>query len=243
MISSIYRHLFLELRRSSYWIDTMFMNIIKGVGLTLGCMPMLVVSVVLDYVLFAVFQKPFSVSFLTLAVCGLLLDFVLKVRFLKFGYRQYDPYLTLPIGRRRIVNYEVVKSLISVYNIYGVILIMPFFIRMVYIGRLSASLAVSYMLFVFAVQLCVSLLARVSKSLSRVSFVVILSVFVAICVASIYYLMGLEMLPYGIEVIRRNSLMCFVLGGFLYVVYYVFTSFTIRRSMYNPQIEKYKIPN
>lgn len=232
MISSIYRHLFLELKRSSYWIDTVLMNIVKGMGLALVSLPFLLVSYVLDYVLDATIQKPLSLSFLTLAVCGLLLDFVLKVRFLKFGYRQYGPYLTLPIGRRRIVNYEVVKSLISVYNIYGVILTMPFFIRMVYIGRLSASLAVSYILFVFAVQLCVSLLARVSKSLSRVSFVVILSVFVAICVASIYYLMEVESLPSVLETIRSNSVVFFMLGGLLYVVYYIFTSLTIRRSMY-----------
>ncbi len=232
MISSIYRHLFLELKRSSYWIDTVLMNIVKGMGLALVSLPFLLVSYVLDYVLDATIQKPLSLSFLTLAVCGLLLDFVLKVRFLKFGYRQYGPYLTLPIGRRRIVNYEVVKSLISVYNIYGVILLMPFFIRMVYVGRLSVLLAVSYMLFVFAVQLCVSLLARVSKSLSRVSFVVILSVFVAICVASIYYLMEVESLPSVLETIRSNSVVFFMLGGLLYVVYYIFTSLTIRRSMY-----------
>ena len=93
-------------------------------------------------------------------------------------------------------------------------------------------LAVSYMLFVFAVQLCVSLLARVSKSLSRVSFVVILSVFVAICVASIYYLMEVESLPSVLETIRSNSVVFFILGGLLYVVYYIFTSLTIRRSMY-----------
>ena len=58
MISSIYRHLFLELKRSSYWIDTVLMNIVKGMGLALVSLPFLLVSYVLDYVLDATIQKP-----------------------------------------------------------------------------------------------------------------------------------------------------------------------------------------
>ncbi|MFD1094487.1 DUF5687 family protein [Salegentibacter chungangensis] len=73
------------------------------------------------------------------------------------------PLLTLPIKKRKVVNFVLNKSLFSFYNLLPLLIIIPFGAYVIYKGDYGPLNILSWMLSVFALSLCVNFLNFIIK--------------------------------------------------------------------------------
>lgn len=211
-------HLLLKIRRQPFWTDLWLFKTIKICLLLFASIPLLFMSLSLDYLLEVFFHKNILVSLFITSFGFLLVDFLIKVRFLQFDNSRYLPYTTLPIKTYKIIFYEALQAMFSGINLYGLVLVLPFLIRIVYEGKLSVSLFFAYAMFVYVIELLVYVLVRWSKNARKVIFLIVSFLFVAVCLCGIYYLQSINLLPLSVVTILYNPIVIWLLVASLFVV-------------------------
>lgn len=66
------------------------------------------------------------------------------------------PLLTMPVSKRKIVNYVLIKSFFSFFNLLPLLVIVPFGFFIIYKSDYNSSAVFAWMLAVFALSLCVN---------------------------------------------------------------------------------------
>ncbi|GHV15094.1 hypothetical protein FACS1894169_05470 [Bacteroidia bacterium] len=103
-------------------------------------------------------------TFNSFALYLFLLDYIVKYIFKQNQSMQIAPYLCLPVKRNRLFNFLLVKEFTNVWNLYLLILIVPFAFKSItpYYG-----LSIAFLYIIFFYSLCIgnSLLVSLSNNL------------------------------------------------------------------------------
>ena len=60
-----------------------------------------------------------------------ILLFIIRIFFQKEPYNYLKPYYHLPIKRRKLINFQIIKSLINIYNLLPFLIFLPFCIKVI----------------------------------------------------------------------------------------------------------------
>ncbi|MFT4221372.1 DUF5687 family protein [Dysgonomonas sp.] len=103
-------------------------------------------------------------TFNSIALYLFLLDYIIKYIFKQNQSMQIAPYLSLPIKRNRLFNFLLVKEFTNVWNLYLIILIIPFSLKAIvpFYGLGTAAL---YIVFIYSLSIGNSLLVSLSNNL------------------------------------------------------------------------------
>jgi hypothetical protein len=129
-------HQWKEKIRSSFWQKNIILNIVLGIlGLYL-ILNFIAVSFFADKILLDVFKDCDVIeSFTRLLFYYLLFDLIARFFFQQLPTISIQPYLTLPIKKSTLIHYPIIKSVFSFFNLLAILLILPFFIKNIYLTQ------------------------------------------------------------------------------------------------------------
>ncbi|MDH6305912.1 hypothetical protein M2459_002699 [Parabacteroides sp. PF5-5] len=164
-------------------------------------------------------------SFNYLLLYIFLADFLLKYMFKQSQTMQIVPYLALPVKRFRLFNFLLTKEFSNVWNLYLLLMLLPFVIKSVipYYGAISTIL---YMLYIYLSCIGNSLLVNISNNLFRRNgWFLFLPVIVVAIIAGITFIPGLDVCDYAVRwgewILEKNLLawgaVLLVFGLFWYI--------------------------
>ena len=122
----------------------------------------------------------------------LLLDFIIKYTMKQSQTIQIAPYLTLPIKRRTLFNYLLVKEFTNIWNLYFLFFLVPFVFKAIpqYYGYISAIL---YILFIYFLCLGNSLLVNISNNLlKRSGWFLFLPIIIIAAIVGVTFIPGVN---------------------------------------------------
>lgn len=96
------------------------------------------------------------------------LEFVMRFMLQTLPVMDIKPLMIFPIKKRKVVNYVLLKSLYSFYNILPLLLIIPFGIINIYKGAHGAATMLGWMVAVYAMTLSVNFLNFIVKKDSQI---------------------------------------------------------------------------
>lgn len=126
----LFIHQWKEKIRSPFWQKSLVLNIVLGIlGLYLA-LNVVFISLLADKILLQVYPDRDTIE----AFTGWLFyyfsaDLILRFLFQQLPTLSIQPYLTLPISKNRLMHYVVLKSLPGFFNVFAVLLILPFFVK------------------------------------------------------------------------------------------------------------------
>ena len=126
----LFIHQWKEKIRSPFWQKSIVLNIVLGVmGLYLA-LNVVFLSLLADRILAQVYPDRDTIE----AVTGWLFyyfsaDLIIRFLFQQLPTLSIQPYLTLPIKKSRLLHYLVLKSIPGFFNLFAVLLILPFFVK------------------------------------------------------------------------------------------------------------------
>jgi hypothetical protein len=129
-------HQWKEKIRSPFWQKSILLNIFLGIlGLYL-LLNLVAISLFADKILLEVFKDSDVVELFTrLLFYYFLFDLIARFLFQQIPTLSIQPYLTLPIKKSSLIHYPIIKSVFSFFNLLGILLIVPFFIRHIYLTQ------------------------------------------------------------------------------------------------------------
>ncbi len=226
-----YQHIYLKERRSPFWNTHRLFNSLKFGMLLLISFPFFVISFELDVIFETIFHSDFLVALTSAIVVGFLVDFLIKMKFLSFDYASFLPYIVMPIGKKRIIKYMFLKSMFSFANYYVVLLVIPFLLKLVYVEHLSMPLMIGYIILIFTMELCNSLLVRLCKGMTNIKFWVTFPFIIAIYIAAILLSLDVNHLPWLVSKVLHDYVIVFVVALCLLFMYYVVSSYIIKKQL------------
>jgi len=128
--NTLFKHQWLEFRRSTFWQKSLAINILISILLTYLALNLAAIGWFMDIVIREQFPgadivlkyTEFVFYYLTIDLLG---RFVLQdVPVLKVS-----PYLHLPIRRTKLFDYLLFRSLFNFFNLVPLLLILPFFVK------------------------------------------------------------------------------------------------------------------
>ena len=128
MLFTLLKHEWLKLRRASYWTQSLAQTILLGFfGLYLA-INFLVVGFFLDDLLTSAIpdKSPF-IAFGGLLIYYFIMSLVMRYFLQKFPSLDIKPYTTLPVSRKSIASYLLIKSKFSFFNFLPLFIILPYF--------------------------------------------------------------------------------------------------------------------
>lgn len=126
----LFIHQWKEKIRSPFWQKSIVLNIVLGVmGLYLA-LNVVFLSLLADRILAQVYPDRDTIE----SVTGWLFyyfsaDLIIRFLFQQLPTLSIQPYLTLPIKKNRLLHYLVLKSIPGFFNLFAVLLILPFFVK------------------------------------------------------------------------------------------------------------------
>lgn len=93
-----------------------------------------------------------------------LLDYIVKYIFKQNQSMQIAPYLSLPIKRNRLFNFLLVKEFANVWNLYLLLLIIPFSLKAI-VPFYGFGIAALYIIFIYSLSIGNSLLVSLTNNL------------------------------------------------------------------------------
>lgn len=135
----LFIHQWKEKIRSPFWQKSLVLNIVLGIlGLYLA-LNVVFISLLADKILLQVYPDRDIIE----AFTGWLFyyfpaDLILRFLFQQLPTLSIQPYLTLPIPKNRLLHYVVLKSLPGFFNVFAVLLILPFFVKNVVVTQAVA---------------------------------------------------------------------------------------------------------
>lgn len=103
-------------------------------------------------------------TFNSIALYLFLFDYIIKYIFKQNQSMQIAPYLSLPIKRNRLFNFLLVKEFTNVWNLYLLILIIPFSLKAI-VPFYGFGIAALYIIFIYSLSISNSLLVSLSNNL------------------------------------------------------------------------------
>ncbi len=126
-------HQWKEKIRSPFWRKSIFLNILLAI---FGIYLMLVFALIgffADKILLEVYGNCDVVqTFTRLLLYYFAFDLIMRFLFQQLPSISIQPYLTLPIKKSTLLHYPLIKSLSSFFNVFALLLILPFFIKNIY---------------------------------------------------------------------------------------------------------------
>src|SRR5664280_2280292 len=125
-------HQWKESQRSTFWQKSLIVNILLGILGIYLLLNILVVGYFADNIIREIYKSGDVVVIYT----GFLFyyfafDLILRFLVQKLPILSIQPYLTLPIKKSTLLHYPLVKSLASFLNVVALLLILPFFIKVI----------------------------------------------------------------------------------------------------------------
>lgn len=125
-------HQWKESQRSTFWQKSIIVNILIGLLGIYLLLNILVVGFFADKIILEIYKTGDVVFIFT----GLLFyyfafDLILRFFVQPLPILSIQPYLTLPIKKSTLLHYPLVKSIFNFINIVALILILPFFIKVI----------------------------------------------------------------------------------------------------------------
>jgi hypothetical protein len=116
-------------RRSSMWEQSMGIKIFLGLIFFLVFLELLVGSIAFGLKFDEIFPDDDPVEkFNSLVLYGFALGFFVRFFMQKVPVLAIEPYLHLPIGKSKLVNYVLGKSMLAIFNFIPIITFTPFII-------------------------------------------------------------------------------------------------------------------
>lgn len=142
----LFFHQWLEKVRSPFWQKSIVLNIL----LTVLGLYLMVNIMALSYFADKIFINAFNEITVTDMFSRILFYYFIIDIFIRFLVQQLpvlkiQPYLTLPIKKSRLLHYPLVNSIYSFFNVLGLLLILPFFIKNI-LPSFSTSYAIVWIL-------------------------------------------------------------------------------------------------
>lgn len=128
----LFIHQWKEKLRSPFWQKSIWLNIILGIlGLYL-----LLNIVAIGFFADTIIQKIYKSIDLVEVYTGFLffyfaIDLIIRFLIQQLPILSIQPYLTLPIKKSKLLHYPLIKSISSFFNIVAILLILPFFVKVV----------------------------------------------------------------------------------------------------------------
>ncbi|MCI0515192.1 DUF5687 family protein [candidate division KSB1 bacterium] len=235
----IFKHVWQGLVRSILWSRHLATNIFLGVLLLLLFINFLSFGLFIDVILKNTFPGQNHVDLIN-GILGyyLLIDFIFRFMLQKIPGLEIQPYLYLPVPRKKLVNSVLVRSFLSLFNIFPLLVLIPIAFKII-LPLYALSGAVSWLLAMVSLILSMSLLhfylAKLQLTRPRVILYLILTV---------VFLIGLQRFGiFNLIPISRAMFQCFIaqpatvlipLGGG--VSLYLINFYHLRRHLYLDQL-------
>ncbi|HOT13201.1 MAG TPA: DUF5687 family protein [Bacteroidales bacterium] len=131
MINLLIHH-WKEKQRSPFWQKSIALNIILGIL----CLYLLLNVLALSFFADKIIQETYKGRDVVETFTGLLFyyfsfDLVIRFLFQQLPTLSIQPYLTLPIKKSKLLHYPLIKSGSSFFNIVAILILLPFFIKVV----------------------------------------------------------------------------------------------------------------
>ncbi|TCO08338.1 DUF5687 family protein [Natronoflexus pectinivorans] len=128
----LFYHQWLAARRSLYWQKSVFLNILLGIVGIYILLNFVVIGYYADELIQSVYPVSDTINHFTgLLLFYLIFDFFARFMMQKFPSLIIQPYLTLPIKKQKLIHYPILKSMLGLFNLLGLCLVIPFFIKAV----------------------------------------------------------------------------------------------------------------
>ncbi len=132
MVGWIIRHQWKEMVRSILWQRTLVINIFLGILLSLFILNLLSLGLFAGQIMEALFPNEDPLVLANgILLYYLIFDLLLRYFFQKESGIAIRPYLLLPIGRKKLVHFFMLRSLKSLFNFFPLLLIIPFTIQVI----------------------------------------------------------------------------------------------------------------
>lgn len=127
-----FKHQLKEQLRSPFWQKSLWLNLLLaffGLYMTIS---IAFLGYFADVILMNAFpdRDPVEV-WLKLVFYLLLFDMLFRILFIKIPVLSIRPYLVLPVKRQMLWHYPLIKSIPTFYNLIPMLLILPFFIKVI----------------------------------------------------------------------------------------------------------------
>jgi hypothetical protein len=125
-------HQWKEKIRTPFWQKSIWLNIVLGIMAIYLLLNIVLIGFFADKIIHEIYKNTEVIE----AFTGFLFFYFaidLSVRFLfqQLPTLSIQPYLTLPIKKRILLHYPLIKSVSSFFNIAAILLILPFFVKVV----------------------------------------------------------------------------------------------------------------
>ncbi len=125
-------HQLKEKLRSQFWQKSIAINIVLGILGLYMILNVLVVGFFADKIILEIYKNSDVVKVFT----GLLFyyfsfDLIFRFLFQQLPTLSIQPYLTLPIKKSTLLHYPLIKSVSSFFNIIALLLLLPFFVKVI----------------------------------------------------------------------------------------------------------------
>lgn len=129
-------HQWKEIIRSPFWQKSLFLNIILGILGLYFLLNLVAISLFADKILLEIFKDRSVIeSFTSLLFYYFLFDLIARFLIQQIPTLSIQPYLTLPIKKSTLIHYPIIKSVFSFFNLVAILLILPFFIKNIYLTQ------------------------------------------------------------------------------------------------------------
>lgn len=125
-------HYWKEKVRSPFWQKSIFLNILLGFVAIYLILNFIALSLFADKILLNAYPNQSVIfSFSKILFYYFLLDIVFRFFMQQLPVISIQPYLTLPIRKRTLLHFPLIRSVFSFFNLLGLVLIIPFFIKVI----------------------------------------------------------------------------------------------------------------
>ncbi len=161
--SCFVQHQYLAARRSTFWQKSVIINILLGIISTLILLSIILIGWHLDELIQDIFGESNTISLLS----GFLMFYFLFDLFARFMMQKttqlnHQPYLLLPIKKRKLLHFTLRKTLFSFFNLLPLCLFVPYFIKVI-IPTTSLDFSVGWLISVLSFVLTNNFLSVVLK--------------------------------------------------------------------------------
>ncbi len=130
MIAKLYRHYFLQLRRTSLLARDVIQALVLAIFALYAIVSMVTIGVIGGDLIRQFYPKqPVLPIAMAALIFYFLADVLVRYFFQKYPVMQVKPYMILPVGKSVISHYLLSRSAIHFFNILPLFAVVPFFLR------------------------------------------------------------------------------------------------------------------
>ena len=211
--------------RSSYWQKSIAIKILMSIL----ALQFILMFLGLGFGLFPLLEEKFPdkdpFNLVNNAIFyWLLFDLMFRFFLQKLPVMNVKPFLTLPLKRKKVLNYVLSKSVFSFFNVLPLFAIIPFGITLMTKGY-NTSTAITWIILMFLFTLCINFINFIIESKSaetELSFLPIILLVSGLYAVDYFNIISLStMLSGAIRTITENPVLLLIPVALLTLLYYV----------------------